>query len=836
LVPRSSQRVNQGKSNRKQQQQRQPPGIQKKPKAATMPRGGGGPCVEEESADDDCSRLLLLLGAGGSTAEQAQAEQAASSSSSRADDEEDDDDDEDDDAPLINLLYRRQRHEEEATTATTTTEDDDERRRRTLLKRRRAPSTSSSSSSSATSTTNVEDENESAPPTTVVVGGVGEANNNVATTTTVPLTLPPPSVVSGEMEELLLDDDDEYEYDFRKYLLLRGNGGGGNGSSSSAANEFGGCLVCGACLKHIVTFKGRVEHAKRCSKRYAVAAKDVVCCDDENDGDGDDFVDDGNDDDVAAESTSADNYGENTSNGQSVSLSTSSTAPQTCTNPYLRRKPNNNGWHEGAAVDLSYPPPAAAAAPGDRADESSSCTSRTAPPAAAAAAPLHSALMAGARRLAKTETIRRQQHNKKRQQQQQPPPLFSTSSSGERQRGGGPGGGGGKRRRGGGGGWHQQQQQRHGPCPAFKKIPGTDIVVDGFRYASSASTRNFFLTHFHADHYGGLTKGWEAGTIYCSLPTAALVAAQLGVDRKYLHPIPLDVPVVVASLGKPVTVTLVDANHCPGAVMVLFQIGQRQHRRVLHVGDFRWDRTRMLRQPALRPFFSGEQRLDEIYLDTTYCDPRYDFPTQQAAVDAIVDTAVREVEQAQRAGLRLLLVFGAYTIGKEQVYWSVADRLQVSKVHVDSRRRGTARALVDGGCWTRERLERLTTRASESSLWVVPMSHITLSKLPEYLNPRLFDRVVGFRPTGWSLNKNKIVTTTRARGHDDTVKIHSVPYSEHSSFTELVDCLRCLGPARIVPTVAVSKSQEQIQLLRSHLRQETLLQFQSTLNVANQCS
>ena len=62
-------------------------------------------------------------------------------------------------------------------------------------------------------------------------------------------------------------------------------------------------------------------------------------------------------------------------------------------------------------------------------------------------------------------------------------------------------------------------------------------------------------------HYGGISKGWDHGTIYCSLPTANLVNQQLGVDKKYLHPLPMDEPTVIASKGKPVTVTLLNANH-----------------------------------------------------------------------------------------------------------------------------------------------------------------------------------------------------------------------------------------------------------------------------------
>lgn len=56
-----------------------------------------------------------------------------------------------------------------------------------------------------------------------------------------------------------------------------------------------------------------------------------------------------------------------------------------------------------------------------------------------------------------------------------------------------------------------------GQCPSYKRIPGTDFICDGFYYACSSLTQNYFLTHFHSDHYGGITKKWNEGIIYCSV-------------------------------------------------------------------------------------------------------------------------------------------------------------------------------------------------------------------------------------------------------------------------------------------------------------------------------
>ncbi len=355
-------------------------------------------------------------------------------------------------------------------------------------------------------------------------------------------------------------------------------------------------------------------------------------------------------------------------------------------------------------------------------------------------------------------------------------------------------------------------------CPMYKKITGTDFVVDGFHYSKESLTRNYFLTHFHSDHYGGITSSWNAGTIYCSLPTASLVSQQLGVDKKYIHPLPMNTPTVVESRGKAVTITLLDANHCPGAVMFLFEVGRRT---MLHVGDFRWSRDVMLLRDASSPLHkivSQTVALDELYLDTTYCNEKYRLPPQADTINATIEAFGKELERCKKSNppKRTLHLFGAYTIGKEKIYLSVAEHFGL-KVYVDKSRFKILSTLHLPEAYT----NLLTTNREESDLWVVPMAHLNMKKMPEYFSianskpfAPAYDRIVGYRPTGWSLSRSGIVSS-RSSGK---VTVHSVPYSEHSSFPELVDCLECLKPAKIIPTVGASKSNEQIKLLLQGLR------------------
>lgn len=76
---------------------------------------------------------------------------------------------------------------------------------------------------------------------------------------------------------------------------------------------------------------------------------------------------------------------------------------------------------------------------------------------------------------------------------------------------------------------------------------------------------------------------FDSGTLHCSPSTAKLAQQQLRVPSSRIVPHPLNSPFVVDD----VRVTFLDANHCPGAVMVLFEPPGEGLRPVLHTGDCR---------------------------------------------------------------------------------------------------------------------------------------------------------------------------------------------------------------------------------------------------------
>jgi DNA cross-link repair 1A protein len=184
-------------------------------------------------------------------------------------------------------------------------------------------------------------------------------------------------------------------------------------------------------------------------------------------------------------------------------------------------------------------------------------------------------------------------------------------------------------------------------CPFYKIMPGFFICVDAFRYGAVQGCKAYFLSHFHSDHYIGLTAKWTHGPIYCSKVTGSLVRNQLRTAAQYVVELEFEQKVPVPDTDG-VFVTMIPANHCPGSSLFLFEktIGGRTQR-ILHCGDFRACPAHIA-HPQLRPEAvidavggrTRQQKIDVCYLDTTYLNPRYSFPPQENVIRACADLCV----------------------------------------------------------------------------------------------------------------------------------------------------------------------------------------------------
>lgn len=322
-------------------------------------------------------------------------------------------------------------------------------------------------------------------------------------------------------------------------------------------------------------------------------------------------------------------------------------------------------------------------------------------------------------------------------------------------------------------------------CPFYKRIPGTGFTVDAFQYGEIEGCTAYFLTHFHSDHYAGLSKDF-ARPVYCSEITGNLLKKKLRVQEQYIHQLPMDTECIVDG----VKVVLLDANHCPGATMILFQLPTGAV--ALHTGDFRAD-------PSMERSLLAGRKVHTLFLDTTYCSPEYTFPSQQEAIQFAVNTAF----EAVTLNPRTLVVCGTYCIGKEKVFLAIADVLG-SKVGMSQEKYKTLQCLN-----IPEVSSLITTDMCNSLVHLLPMMQINFKGLQSHLKKcgGKYDQILAFRPTGWT-HSNNITSiadiTPQTKGN---IAIYGIPYSEHSSYLEMKRFVQWLKPQKIIPTVNVGTFQ-----------------------------
>lgn len=179
---------------------------------------------------------------------------------------------------------------------------------------------------------------------------------------------------------------------------------------------------------------------------------------------------------------------------------------------------------------------------------------------------------------------------------------------------------------------------------------------------------------------------WSTGVIYCSTITARLLTNIMGVQAQYVRALPMheEVP-LPRNPGRGgreeggLSVTLLDANHCPGACMLLFRVrtcpgsttgcnggyghgaevsGRERDDEFtlhLHCGDMRYH-PRMLHYAALLhdttashpPRPPRPRKLDTIYLDTTYAHPKHAFAAQEDAIQSVGDLILARLRKEGR--------------------------------------------------------------------------------------------------------------------------------------------------------------------------------------------
>ncbi|CAI9108902.1 OLC1v1008607C1 [Oldenlandia corymbosa var. corymbosa] len=192
---------------------------------------------------------------------------------------------------------------------------------------------------------------------------------------------------------------------------------------------------------------------------------------------------------------------------------------------------------------------------------------------------------------------------------------------------------------------------------------------------NSKKKRHHFLTHAHKDHSQGILSH-ASFPIYCTILTKTLVLNSYPqLDEGLFIGIEVGQTLVINDPYGDFVVSAFDANHCPGAVMFLFE---GSFGSILHTGDCRLTPACLLSLPEKYLGKEGKSpkcQLDYIFLDCTFGRSPLRMPSRQLAVQQVINCIWKHLD-APRVYLTCDL------LGQEDILVEVSKTFG-SKIYVD---------------------------------------------------------------------------------------------------------------------------------------------------------
>ncbi|XP_063234015.1 mucin-5AC-like isoform X2 [Bacillus rossius redtenbacheri] len=293
-------------------------------------------------------------------------------------------------------------------------------------------------------------------------------------------------------------------------------------------------------------------------------------------------------------------------------------------------------------------------------------------------------------------------------------------------------------------------------------IPDTRIAVDF--WSEQPEKKYHFLTSYCKTQIAGLTSEWKY-KIYTSAINARFLENVIKVEKGLVRVLKVGrVYGVNSSRSRSgFSVTPIRANHCPGSVMFLFE---GSFGRVLYTGHCRY-KPGMLAGTPLSPSVTNKN-LDVIYLDNTYAAPYCRFPSERESLLKVLEII------KENPGRKVLL--GVSEEDAPQALAGLGNLLK-SKIVVSRKAYRLARKMTAG------KRCLLTDDPSRGFVHAVDLPSLAVDREdPEVVTILLTLDGLLVRESGPS--------------------VHVVPYSTHSSHSELASLVAQLQPGEIVPVVS----------------------------------
>jgi predicted metal-dependent RNase len=173
-----------------------------------------------------------------------------------------------------------------------------------------------------------------------------------------------------------------------------------------------------------------------------------------------------------------------------------------------------------------------------------------------------------------------------------------------------------------------------------------------------------------------LDEKWTGSTIYCSKITKKLLIDLIKVPEQYIQDLEMN-QTHIMNIGEcTFNVTLLDANHCPGAVMFLFEC--ELFGNILATGDFRYSPDMFSPDSLLL-----NKEIELCYLDNTYFEKRFaKLPSRDEALKQIIQLIQTKQKQypKKQSGAKLMFKVLLRNLGKEDLLSNLAYFFQTKIV------------------------------------------------------------------------------------------------------------------------------------------------------------
>lgn len=199
--------------------------------------------------------------------------------------------------------------------------------------------------------------------------------------------------------------------------------------------------------------------------------------------------------------------------------------------------------------------------------------------------------------------------------------------------------------------------------------------VDTWTECSSSKKKYHFLTHAHKDHTGGMAAH-ASYPVYCTSLTKQIVRHRYPtLDEGIFVELEIGESLLIDAPDEPFTVTAFDANHCPGAIMLLFE---GDFGNVLHTGDCRLSTdclSKLPRKFTVRRTNTCRDCLDCLYLDCTFGRESFKMPSKYSAIRQVLDCIWKHPSAST-------VYLACDILGQEEILMEISKTFG-SKIYVD---------------------------------------------------------------------------------------------------------------------------------------------------------